>query len=205
MTGTVVLRCNSGPLVGFGHLVRCRALGKELAGRGWRAVLLGPPLSLRTDADAGIFAEWHEVPERGSSAPGCGAGSSASAGGMAAAMSSWTTTEPTRSIRILLRAAGLRWLQQFDASRPWRFEADVLVNASPSERPETYREFVSNPAARLLLGPRYIVLRDDFAGIAHQPDGRPIRRVLVAFGGGDDVAPPISRSRPSRVSMSRRW
>ena len=30
------------------------------------------------------------------------------------------------------------------------------------------------------------MLRDDFAGIAHQPDGRPIRRVLVAFGGGDD-------------------
>ena len=186
MTGTVIFRCNVSASVGLGHLMRCREMARYLGALGWHSVLLGPPDSLRQPADEGLFAGWHSVEDRGSSDDD------------AARVLALCEAHGTRHVVMddyrvdpgyqqRLRAAGLRWLQQFDASRPWMFQPDLLVNASPYEKRAQYLPWLAEPEhTRTLFGPAYAVLRPAFTGITARVDGRAVRRVLVAFGGGDD-------------------
>src|SRR5690606_26654521 len=85
-----------------------------------------------------------------------------------------------------LRAAGLRWLQQFDASNPPPFWADFVANGGPRETPEHYRALARNPATEFLLGPEFAVLRPAFAKLPARDANRPLRRLLISFGGGED-------------------
>lgn len=186
MTGTVIFRCNVSASVGVGHLMRCREMARYLDTLGWRAVLLGPPDSLRQPADEALFAAWHSVEVRGTS--------EADAARVLALCDSHGTRHVVMDdyrvdpgYQQQLRDAGLRWLQQFDASAPWMFQPDLLVNASPYERREQYLPWLVDPArTETLFGPAYAVLRPAFAGFQARADGRAVRRVLVAFGGGDD-------------------
>jgi spore coat polysaccharide biosynthesis predicted glycosyltransferase SpsG len=86
--------------------------------------------------------------------------------------------------RVLLDA-GLRWLQ-FDGTARTPIWADWIINSSPTARTEDYQQVKRNPQAKVLIGPRYAILRDEFREIATRPCDRPIQRVLVTFGGGDD-------------------
>ena len=186
MTDKVIFRCAVSAAVGIGHLMRCREMARYLQSLGGQAVLLGPPETLRSDQDARLFADWIEVPERGSSAEDAARlVALCRAHGTPYAVMDDYRGDP--EYQQILRDAGLRWLQQFDASTPWEFQPDLLVNASPYERREQYLPWLKDPArTRTLFGPRYAVLRPAFSGIAARADGRPVRRVLVAFGGGDD-------------------
>lgn len=186
MTGTVIFRCNVSASVGVGHLMRCREMARYLGGIGWRSVLLGPPDSLRQSVDERLFAAWHPVEMRGpSDEDAARVLTLCEAHGTHYAVMDDYRVDP--GYQEILRAAGVRWLQQFDTSRPWMFQPDLLVNASPYERREQYLPWLTEPErTRTLFGPAYAVLRPAFSGIAARADGRPVRRVLVAFGGGDD-------------------
>jgi len=191
MSGTVLFRCNVSASVGIGHLMRCREMARYLKEIGWRTVLLGPPESLRQPQDEMLFDRWCDVERRGTSEED------------AARVLALCDTEGARHVvmddyridppyQAMLRRAGLRWLQQFDASSPWMFQPDLLVNASPFEQREDYLPWLETPErTRTLFGPAYAVLRPAFAALAGadstpRVDGREVRRVLVAFGGGDD-------------------
>lgn len=84
----------------------------------------------------------------------------------------------------VLRGAGYRVLQVDDVLHQPAYEADILLNTCPGVEPGRY---VVNPDARLLLGPRYALLRKEFA-VRPRPardfSGSPLR-VLVTMGGAD--------------------
>ncbi|UPV97949.1 hypothetical protein M0K93_18085 [Paracoccus denitrificans] len=182
----VVFRCTANARIGMGHLARCREMARELGARGQACHIAGLPDSLRQPGDTMLFASWTPLPEDGPATED------------AARVVALCRTEGTRYLVLddyrggdiayqqVLADAGLRWLQQFDSSGEGDFLAPILVNASPYERPEQYRPRLRNPETRLLFGPRYAVLRPEFARIAVREDGRPVRRILAAFGGGDD-------------------
>ena len=183
---TVVFRCNAGSRVGIGHLMRCRQMARSLQRRGGRSIILGPPTGLRVAQDADLFVEWRDIPDRGSSVQDAArvVDACAAHGAHHAVMDDYRIDPPYQHV---LRGAGLRWLQQFDASTPFDYWCDVLVNASPFETRDDYLPWLKRPdAQRTLFGPSYAVLRPDFAALSVRPDGRPVRRILVAFGGGDD-------------------
>jgi UDP-2,4-diacetamido-2,4,6-trideoxy-beta-L-altropyranose hydrolase len=181
----VVMRCNASPSVGLGHLMRCRELARLLTNAGHLCAIIGPPDSLRQPADAGLFAQWHAVDDRGTSQDDAARVLYLCAG-MGARHLVMDDYRIDPAYQLILKHAGLRWLQQFDASAPWDFHADVLVNAGPAERREDYLKYLKNPKIETLFGPAYAVLHPDFAGLFPRPDGRPITRILVSFGGGDD-------------------
>ncbi|OPL11591.1 MAG: hypothetical protein AVO38_15740 [delta proteobacterium ML8_D] len=56
----VIFRTNASPLVGYGHLVRCRALAESLRKHGTDCIMVGPKKSEQTDQDAGLFDLWIE-------------------------------------------------------------------------------------------------------------------------------------------------
>jgi UDP-2,4-diacetamido-2,4,6-trideoxy-beta-L-altropyranose hydrolase len=186
MSEAVVFRCNVSAQVGVGHLMRCREMAKYLQGLGIASALIGPPESMANVADKTLFTHWIPVEERGSSEQDAARvlDMCARLGTRHAVMDDYRI-DP--AYQALLRGAGVRWLQQFDASAPWMFECDVLVNASPYETRAQYLKWLQDPArTQTLFGPSYAVVRPEFATLTAGTDGRTVKRIFVGFGGGDD-------------------
>ena len=180
----IIFRTDASPQIGFGHLTRCRALAQALIRQGQRCVMVGPDTAHAKLGDQDISEDWIPV-------------------------SSWTTSNDD-AVRVInlahqcqaqwlvlddyrideayqlnLHAAGLRWLQ-FDGGANKSLWADIVLNANPAARAEDYAAVLSNQNTLLLLGPRYAILRPEFERIKPREPGRPVKQILVTFGGGDD-------------------
>lgn len=182
----MVIRTDVSQRVGFGHLRRCAVLGRKLAARGVAVhlllkaqdvdpsvelsgfaeacVLLGPEVEGATDATR--TAEYcHRI------------------GADYAIIDHYQADEAYQ--RILLNA-GLHWMQ-FDGAARIPLWADWVVSMSPAADVDRYRAMQCRPQTRLLLGPRYAVLRDEFLQWRKPRQVRPeAERLLLTFGGGDD-------------------
>ena len=187
MSMAVVFRCDVGSGVGLGHLMRCREMARFLTGEGVDCAMVGPEPSWGCEADEALFAIWEPVATRSSAQEDARRVTDlCSRMGARHAVIDDYRADP--DFQKTLRAHGLRWLQQFDASTDWRFCCDVLVNASPYEQRGEYLHRLDNPAGtETLFGPAFAVVRPAFRDVALRGDGRPVRRILVGFGGGDDL------------------
>ncbi|WP_456389776.1 UDP-2,4-diacetamido-2,4,6-trideoxy-beta-L-altropyranose hydrolase [Profundibacter sp.] len=186
MTNAVVFRCNVSASVGVGHLMRCREMARYLQGLGIASAILGPPENLKTAADNALFDIWQSTENRSTSEQDAARVLALcdQIGARHLVMDDYRIDPPYQQI---LRSNGLRWMQQFDASKPWEFSCDILVNSSPYERRADYLPWLKYPAkTQTLFGPAYAVLRPAFTALSLRDDGRGVRRILVGFGGGDD-------------------
>jgi len=176
----VVVRADGGAAVGMGHVTRCLALAERLTER-------GATVTFVTRADtpavvsriAGQGCEVVALPGRRDRGADLDAllGRAAAIGARAAVVDVHGFEAAGQAA---LRAAGLRLTMVDDLGRA-RFVADVVLNQNLGARAEAYEV---EPYTRLLLGPRYAMLRRAFVGRAAAPAGiRP--RVLVTMGGGD--------------------
>lgn len=180
----VIIRCRANNTVGFGHLVRSRVLGKKLLALGYKTILVGPSERYKNSDDKTIFTKW--IPRE-----------------------SWldSTSEAKFHIalakeydvkhiimddyrsdyvhQLLLRKSRLRTLQQYDASKPQRFAADLVINGSPYEKREFYEADLYAKDIQMLHGPKYAILRPEFLS-AHLSAIQKENKVLITFGGGDD-------------------
>lgn len=180
----IIFRTDASPLIGFGHLTRCRALAQALRRQGERCVMVGPDAAHAKTADQETFEDWIPMSDWSSATE-----DAARLIDMAHQFGAeWLVLDDYRideAYQLSLRAAGLRWLQ-FDGGAAKALWADVVVNANPAPRLEDYTGVLRNPTARLLLGPRYALLRPEFKGVRLSDPGRPVKQILVTFGGGDD-------------------
>jgi UDP-2,4-diacetamido-2,4,6-trideoxy-beta-L-altropyranose hydrolase len=148
-------------------------------------VMVGPKLSDRTEADAGVFEQWLERSEW------LGESDDASklvtlANQMDGAVVVLDDYRAGLIYQKVILEAGLKWLQ-FDGGADGPLWADWVVNASPAARPEDYARLLQKPGARALLGPQYAALRPEFSALTpRRPEKSQVTEVLVTFGGGDD-------------------
>jgi len=180
----VVIRCSASATVGFGHLVRCRVLAEELSRRGYGAIMIGPPISVKDKADEDIFVEW--IPRE-----------------------KWLSSEDEANFNLsvlerynskhiiiddyrsdgehqkILREKGVRIVQQYDASKKQNFAANLVVNGSPYEKAEFYNKDVLYDDVEFLLGPKYCILRPIFFD-PKLKESHKEKRILMTFGGGSD-------------------
>lgn len=180
----ILFSCNAGPDVGFGHLTRCRALAKELSERGETSVMVGPAMEYSNASDKQVFSDWVPCGEWQSSTEAatrllCLAKDFAA---QSAVLDDYRIDEP---YQIVLKDHGLRWLQ-FDGTAQKPLWANWILNSSPTARSEDYQLVKRHQGAKLLLGPGYAILRNRFREIGTRSCSRPLHRVLVTFGGGDD-------------------
>lgn len=182
---SIIFRCDVSPAIGIGHLMRSRTFAGALRDAGQKCIMVGPSLDYRSDNDEVLFDDWIAVPGWKS-----GAGDAQNLVGIArahgarrAVLDDYRTDE---SFQEVLRDEGLIWMQHFDASKPNRFWADMIVHGSPSETAERWRPHLLNPHTEMLFGPSYSVLRPEFPPPVLQPDDREVRTILVSFGGGND-------------------
>ena len=180
----IIFRTDASPQVGFGHLTRCRALAQALRCQGQRCVMVGPDTVYAKPVDRDIFEDWIPVSDWSS-----GNEDVVRVINLARQYPvQWLVLDDYRideAYQLNLRAAGLRWLQ-FDGSASKLLWADIVLNANPAACAEDYAAVLRDQNTRLLLGPRYAILRPEFKRIEPRDPGWPVKQVLVTFGGGDD-------------------
>lgn len=185
-TGQVaVFRFDATPAIGTGHAMRCLTLADALEAAGWRCLF-----AIRSETLATVPRKaW--LRER------------------ALILDQDEDTEPSR--------IGARFANGYDllvvdhyrrdadferASRPWArrilaiddladrgHDADLLLDPTLGRSLEDYRRLVP-PTCRLRLGPRYALLRPQFArwrptALSRRRGSGPVRRLFVSLGGTD--------------------
>jgi UDP-2,4-diacetamido-2,4,6-trideoxy-beta-L-altropyranose hydrolase len=181
----VIFRTDASPILGYGHLMRCRTLANALKDLGMACVMVGPKPSDQTDADADVFEQWIEQSEWLAESDDAAklVTIANQYGGAVLVLDDYRVGVVYQKVIL---ETGLKWLQ-FDGRADGPLWADWVVNTSPAARPEDYARLLQKPGARALLGPQYAVLRPEFsAPTPRRPEKSQVTDVLVTFGGGDD-------------------
>jgi UDP-2,4-diacetamido-2,4,6-trideoxy-beta-L-altropyranose hydrolase len=181
----VWLRADASATIGAGHVMRCLALADELGRRG-RSV----GFACRTapgDLVATLEARGLAVVRLdGPTDQAADAAQTVAAVRAAGARPGWIVVDHyglDHGWEAAVRQVAERVLV-IDDLTDRRHACDVLLNQNLSPaRAEVYRERVPEDCARL-LGPRFALLRREFAGGGRLRQG-PVGRVMLMFGGAD--------------------
>lgn len=80
----------------------------------------------------------------------------------------------------------IHWLQ-LDSHAKYRFYADYVMHGSPGATEELYEPLKINNKLKLLLGPKYCIIKDEVLKLGKGRQKRQeLRKVIICFGGGDD-------------------
>jgi UDP-2,4-diacetamido-2,4,6-trideoxy-beta-L-altropyranose hydrolase len=181
----LLLRADAGPRIGVGHVMRCWALAQAWQEIGGVAEFACAELPARL-ADR-LRAEGCEVTSL-AVAPGTPADGARLAAHIAASRPAVVVLDGYSfgtEMQGLVRRASRRLLVIDDDGRHGAYDADFLLNQNPHAREELYP--ARGTGMRLLLGPRYLLLRREFRE-SSTPSTRPATspaRVLVTMGGAD--------------------
>lgn len=180
----IFIRCDANTKLGFGHLVRCRALANALVELGVRCVLVGPPKQYQIKEDKSVFTDWIPMPF----------GQTVSEDAteflkhMKAHSSNLAILDDYRidyEYQQAFKKANVRWLQ-FNGNLNQKFLADIILNPSPQASKQDYLPLLENKETQLLLGPNYSILRSEFLKQKKLNKDGLIKKILLTFGAGDD-------------------
>jgi len=184
----LLIRADGGATIGLGHLVRSLALAEAWShlGGAVAAVTASPRASPLSRAGVAVHAITAAYPD-----PGDAAATIATALAVGAR---WVVCDGYAfdgGYVDALHAVGLRVLQIDDGQAALDSSADVLLNQNIGAETMAYHV---RPAARLLLGTRFALLRDSILRSARPRDARAAPRRVVLLSGGSDVASLAPRS-----------
>ncbi len=187
----LLIRADASAAIGMGHAMRCLSLAEAYIGLGGRASFLmaEPPAPFaaraasagaevtQLQAEPGSAGDVRETLDhaRGfANAPGPGAG--------------WIVLDGYKfdgAFQAALVDAGRRVLALDDHGHAGRYHADVVLNQNPGADQARYADRA--PTTRLLLGPRFALLRAEFRSWPGERPAAPerARRVVVTLGGSD--------------------
>lgn len=184
--GLLLVRADAGPTIGTGHVLRCLALAQAWRDAGGEVVLaaaeLPEPLAARWRAESARVVRIYA--RRGSVSDAAATRRIAAVEGAA-----WVVVDGYEFVSDYLahlREIGSPLAMLDDMVHLERYPVDLLLNQNLSAAEASYRGRVAD-GTRLLLGPRFSLLRREFRTAAAAPRRRaqPPRRVLVMFGGAD--------------------
>ena len=182
----IVIRTDVSSRIGTGHLRRCIALGSRLSKLGGTIHFLARGDRPDWSVEAGRFAEAYVELKSRLRGREDAAHTAAYCRRVAADRVIVDHLHADEAYQRVLLDAGLRWMQ-FDGAAATPMWADWVVSMSPATDAKIYRALRRRPRSRLLLGPRYAVVRDEFRRLrSPRHIGSPVRRLLMTFGGGDD-------------------
>jgi len=182
----VVVRADASQSAGFGHLRRCATLGRKLSESGVAVHFLLKAQDVDLSVELNGFAEASVLfdPELNGEADAARTVEYCQRVGAERLIVDHYNADEAYQ-RVLLNA-GLRWLQ-FDGAAGFPLWADWVVSMSPAAAAERYNRLQRRPHTRMMLGPRYAILRDEFLQWRRPRTAPPqAHRLLLIFGGGDD-------------------
>lgn len=173
MTSLLVVT-EGGPAVGLGHIRRCLSLATALRSLGLDvafAIAGGQPA-----VEIAAAAKFDSMPLRDAGDAREVASAIGRSGAAAVLVDSYRATEE------VLRACRPALTIAIDDLADRLLPADIVVNSAPGAGDLPYRDLTR---AHLLLGPKYALLRPEFAGDVQRRTRAAIGRVLVTLGGGE--------------------
>lgn len=187
MTDRVVFRTDATPEIGLGHFSRCLSLARVLAGHGASVsfVMRAPDRGLAGQlADAAISC--HAI--GADLAPGSDEDAEATRVCIADGERPLLVVDHYKiggswESRLRPSVGKLAVIDDL-ADRP--HDCDILIDQNKLFDTDAYEKLIP-PSAKALVGPRYALLRPEFAewrAIPRHRDGR-LSRILVSFGGSD--------------------
>jgi len=180
----IIFRCDAGPSIGFGHLNRCRELARSLSKNGEPCMMIGPDKKYSAAKDNYIFNEWLSL-NKWESVEEDAKKIISSVKKHSAKMVVLDDYRVNEVYQLILKKSGIKWLQ-FDTGLLYPLWADYVVNASPEINFYEYKKLIRNKNTKLLLGPKFSILRPEFSGNNLHKKNYTINKILVTFGGGDD-------------------
>lgn len=181
----LLVRTDASPAIGMGHAMRCLSLAAAYAEVGGRTtfVMSSPPASFtKLAAHRGI-----EVLPL-APAPGTPDDLQETTAASRALDAAWIVLDGYRfdgAFQAGLTDAGTRVLALDDHGHGGSYHAQLVLNQNVGADEAMYAD--RGPATRLLLGPRFALLRDEFRRWPADRSAVPAvgRRVVVTFGGSD--------------------
>lgn len=180
---SLLIRADANSQMGSGHLMRCMALGHAWLERGGQVTVVSTAGSLKTR----LVREGVEVHYLRAE-PGTSKDAIRTASLARRVHADWVLVDGyhfNAEYQRRIKDAGLRLLFIDDHGQCDYYHADIVLNQNLHARESLYPRRDSN--TRLLLGPRYVLLRREF--LSHRGRERKIpgiaRKVLVTFGGAD--------------------
>jgi len=189
----LLIRADASARIGAGHLMRCMALAHAFRERGWRPIFAAcelPEVLQQRIVDEGYeFRRVDAVPGSDEDARRTlEIAKHANASNIAVDLYDG-------SVRYLdkLSAGGAGVLCIDDNASLTRYPADFVLNLNGHAQASQYESKIDAPT-RLLLGPRYALLRREF--LPFRDWERPLppepRRILVSLGGGNQIPAFVS-------------
>ena len=179
----VLVRADSGAVIGIGHVARCLTLAQQLAGQG--AALTFACRDVPGHQMARIAAEGHEVLALPAEADDEIAALAVLL--PAGTLFDWGIVDHY-GLDVRWESAARQWARRvmvIDDLADRAHDCDLLLDQNFTASAALYQPLLPS-ACRLLAGPRYALLRPAFCqGRAAQADTA--RRVLVSFGGFDQA------------------
>ena len=183
--GTLLIRADANVAMGTGHVMRCLALAQAWQDAGGRATFAMAEST--PSLDQRLRDEEVEV-ER--IAAGAGRAEDAEQTGsiVGAKNADWVVVDGYQfgsEYQSAIKAAGFKLMFLDDQVHAGPYCADLVLNQNAGASPGLYAQRA--PSTRLLLGPRYAMLRREFRRWSKWQREIPAvaRRVLVTMGGSD--------------------
>lgn len=182
----VVIRADASARIGLGHLRRCATLGKQLRAMGAEVHFLTRTEDIDPAMEVGAIAQTCVPLDPGLSPVADAILTAEHCRRTGADRLIVDHYQADEAYQLVLRDAGIRWLQ-FDGAASMPLWADWVVSMSPAADEARYQSLQRGIRTRLLLGPRFAILRDEFLQL-RAPRRVPSQatRLLMTFGGGDD-------------------
>ncbi len=185
MGPTLLIRADATPHMGSGHLMRCLAMAETWMHAGGRAVLAsaGSLAAMQTRLQS-IGVEPVALP----AAPGSPMDAAHLAALARERQAAWVMVDGYQfdaAYQDALKSAGCCLLFVDDFGHAGRYSADLVLNQNLGARSDLYQ--AKAPHTRLLLGPRFVLLRRQFVEWRRAPHASAPAspRVLVTLGGSD--------------------
>ncbi len=181
----LLIRADASAEIGAGHVMRCLALAQGWQDRGGRALVataMGhPAIAGRLDEEG---VEVHPL----AAAPGSAEDVELTARLAREAGAAWAVVDGYHFDAVYqrrLKDAGLRVLWIDDEAHTEHYLADLVLNQNPHAEPRLYARRERH--ARLLLGPRFALLRREFRRWRRRERRiqNRARQVLITLGGSD--------------------
>lgn len=183
----VLIRADGDANLGSGHVMRMLALAEHISNAGGKACFAS--LVLDNQLEQRVLSKGIDV-VRGSGRPGLEEDFRWVLDQAAGCGADWVVADGycfAETFQEGIKAVGLRLLVMDDYGHSRRYSADIVLNQSAAANALLYAN--RGDHTRLLLGPRYALLRSEFTA-CHPPFAAvPERahRVLVTMGGADPV------------------